>query len=173
MLGTGSRISYTGFGDGVVLRRNADQYEVCFINFGIKEIPVDSSRIHVIEHIPPAEEMDFGPMEKALINVLRTWSDIPETVLLGDRWQGGIMVLQPKDTSLKPKEIPIEVFFNKIIMTRDRLRVMEQRINSSGLSEEEKINLQQYITKIYGSLTTFNVLFKYKDDFFVGESGKD
>jgi hypothetical protein len=173
MLGTGSRITYTGFGDGVVLRRNADLYEVCFITLGIKEIPVDSERIHVIERIAPAEETDFGPIEKALINVLRAWSDIPEPVLLGDRWQGGTLLMQPKDTGLKPKEVPIEVFFNKIIMTRDRLRVMEQRINSSKLSEEEKINLQQYITKIYGSLTTFNVLFKFKEDYFVGESGKD
>jgi hypothetical protein len=105
--------------------------------------------------------------------VLRTWSDIPETVLLGDKWKGGTLVLKSKDMSIKPKEVPIEVFFNKIIMVRDRLRVMEQRINSSNLSEEEKINLQQYITKIYGSLTTFNVLFKFKENYFVGEGGKD
>lgn len=173
MLGLGSRISYTGFGDGVVLRQNGDQYEVCFINLGIKEVPVDSERIHVIEHVAPADEIEFGPIERALIKVLRTWSDIPETVLLGDKWKGGTLVLKSKDVSIKPKEVPIEVFFNKIIMVRDRLRVMEQRINSSNLSEEEKINLQQYITKIYGSLTTFNVLFKFKENYFVGEGGKD
>ncbi len=71
---------------------------------------------------------------------------------------------------LKSKEIPIDGFFHKIVMVRDRLRVMEQRINSSKLEEDEKVNLQQYITRIYGSLTTFNILFADKDDYFVGDS---
>ncbi len=85
------------------------------------------------------------------------------------------MLLQPKDASLKPKEIPIDVFFHKIIMARDRLRVLEQNINSNkNLSDEEKVNLQQYITRIYGSFTTFNVLFKNKEHWFVGEKpGQD
>jgi hypothetical protein len=88
---------------------------------------------------------------------------------LGDKWQGGLLEFKPKDAGLKSKEIPIETFFHKIVMVRDRLRVMEQRINSSKLTDEEKVNLQQYITRIYGSLTTFNVLFKYKEDHFKGE----
>ena len=83
------------------------------------------------------------------------------------------MILQPEDSSLQSKEIPIETFFHKIVMVRDRLRVMEQRINSSkGLNDEEKVNLQQYITRIYGSLTTFNVLFKNKENQFQGERSK-
>ena len=83
------------------------------------------------------------------------------------------MVLYPGDEGLKEKELPIETFFHKIVMIRDRIRVMEQRINSSkNLSDEEKINLQQYITRVYGSLTTFNVLFRYKEDSFVGEKSK-
>ena len=82
-----------------------------------------------------------------------------------------MMILKPRDASLKSKEIPIETFFHKIVMTRDRLRVMEQRINShKGLSGEEKVNLQQYITRIYGSLTTFNVLFDDRDYHFRGDS---
>jgi hypothetical protein len=80
------------------------------------------------------------------------------------------MTLQPGDRNLQSKEIPIEAFFHKIVMVRDRLRVMEQRINSSDLTDEEKVNLQQYVTRIYGSLTTFNILFAEKDDYFVGES---
>ena len=82
------------------------------------------------------------------------------------------MTLKPGDTSLKSKEVPIDVFFNKIVMLRDRLRVLEQRINSHDkLTEEDKVNMQQYITRCYGSLTTFNVLFKYTTDQFVGEKG--
>jgi len=79
------------------------------------------------------------------------------------------LLLQPANLSLKPKEIPIENFFHKIVMLRDRLRVLEQNLNSHpGLSDEEKVNMQQYITRIYGSLTTFNILFADKDHYFVG-----
>ncbi|MGC9355872.1 MAG: hypothetical protein ACP5D9_18640, partial [Mariniphaga sp.] len=83
------------------------------------------------------------------------------------------LLLQPANTELKPREIPIEAFFHKIVMLRDRLRVLEQNINShSVLSDEEKVNLQQYITRIYGSLTTFNLLFAEKEHFFVGAKSK-
>jgi hypothetical protein len=83
------------------------------------------------------------------------------------------MILYPGDKLMKEKEVPIETFFHKIVMVRDRVRVMEQRINASNLTDEEKVDLEQYITRIYGSLTTFNVLFKNKDDQFVGERGKE
>ena len=80
------------------------------------------------------------------------------------------MVLTPGEDGLKSKEVPIETFFHKIVMLRDRLRVLEQNINSHAkLSDEDKVNLQQYITRCYGSLTTFNVLFDRKEDWFVGE----
>ena len=89
---------------------------------------------------------------------------------MGERWQNGKIIIQPADPSLKPKEIPIDDFFHKIVMLRDRLRVLEQNINSSkNLNDEEKVNLQQYITRCYGSLTTFNVLFKNKEQWFVGD----
>ena len=96
-----------------------------------------------------------------------------ENVPLGDRWQNGVMLLQPADKSQKPKEIPIETFFHKLVMARDRLRVLEQQLNAhKQLSDEEKVNLQQYITRIYGSFTTFNILFKNKEHWFTGEKSE-
>ncbi len=97
--------------------------------------------------------------------------DLPQTQL-GARWKGGEMVLKPGDPKLASKSVPIETFFHKIIMVRDRLRVMETQINGHKvLTDNEKVELQQYITRIYGSLTTFNILFKEKGDYFIGQKG--
>lgn len=173
LLGVGSRVRHPAYGDGVVIRLHQAAYEVCFTLHGIKQVGKEYEKWEIVEAIEAGAPVSFGDAEKSLIKILRTWSDVSEVVPLGDRWEGGMLILKPEDESLKPKELPIESFFHKIVMVRDRLRVMEQRINSSkGLSDEEKVNLQQYITRIYGSLTTFNVLFKYKEDQFVGEKSK-
>lgn len=89
------------------------------------------------------------------------------------KFEGGKLELWPKDPNLEAKEIPIETFFNKVVMLRDRLRVLEAKINGhERLTQAEKLELQQYVTRCYGSLTTFNVLFRDKDDHFVGQSGE-
>ena len=171
-LGIGSRVRHPAYGDGVVIRLHKAAYEVCFMMYGIKHVGREYEKWEVVEAIPAVETVSFNEAEKSLIKILRSFSDITEEVPLGERWVNGVLILKPEDENLKPKELPIETFFHKIVMVRDRLRVMEQRINSSKLSDEEKVNLQQYITRIYGSLTTFNVLFKYKEDSFRGESSR-
>ena len=172
-LGIGSRVKHPAFGDGVITAINVAAYEVCYTLYGIKNVGKEYDKWEIIEAIPVQSAVSFSDAERSLIKILKTWSDVSELVPLGDKWKNGTMILKPSDPDLKSKEIPIDVFFHKIVMVRDRLRVMEQRINASkNLSDEEKVNLQQYITRIYGSLTTFNVLFKYKEHSFIGEKTK-
>lgn len=172
-LGIGTRLQHTHFGPGVIVGVRYATYLISFINHGLKE--VDKNDTNLDEIIPEnvTEEIEtHSEVEKSLLKILRLWGGLSETVPLGDRWQGGMMLLQPADKTQKPKEIPIEAFFHKIVMLRDRLRVLEQQVNAhKQLSDEDKVNLQQYITRIYGSLTTFNVLFKNKEQWFVGEKG--
>lgn len=169
LLGIGSRIKHPTYGAGVIIRLHRRIYDVCFIEGGIKPVAKDFA-VEVIEAVEPEYTVSFTEAEDALIKILREWSDVTEVVTIADRWKDGIMILQPGDKSLQSKEITIDIFFNKIVMLRDRLRVMEQKINAHKvLTNEEKVELQQYITRIYGSLTTFNVLFKHKGDQFVGE----
>lgn len=172
-LGIGTRLQHTQFGPGVITGVRFATYMITFINHGTKEI--DKNDTHLDEIIPEnvTEEIEtHSDVEKSLLKILRLWGGITEPTPLGDRWKGGMMLLQPSDKSQKPKEIPVDVFFHKIVMLRDRLRVLEQQINAHKiLSDEDKVNMQQYITRIYGSLTTFNVLFKNKEQWFVGEKG--
>jgi len=173
-LGIGTRLQHTQHGPGVIVGIRYATYLISFIYHGIKEI--DKDDIHLEEIIPEnvTEEIEtHSEVERSLLKILRLWGGISEVVPLGDRWQKGTMILQPADKSLKPKEVPIKDFFHKIVMLRDRVRVMEQQINAHKvLTDEDKVNLQQYITRIYGSLTTFNVLFRNKEQWFVGESSK-
>ncbi|MDX2247355.1 MAG: hypothetical protein SF052_11285 [Bacteroidia bacterium] len=171
-LSIGTRVNHPQYGKGIILDNTKSFYNVAFPNFGEKAIDKNFADLHVIELAPlPEERLSLGDVEKVLIQILRKWHDTGETVHLGSRWKGGTMILKPGDNSLKPKEIPIENFFHKIVMIRDRMRVLEQNINkSSNLSDEEKVNIQQYITRVYGSLTSFNVLFAHRDDYFVGDS---
>ena len=172
-LGIGTRLQHTHFGPGVIVGVKYATYLISFIHHGIKEIDKTDSNLDEIipENVSTEVETTSG-VEKSLLKILRQWSDVTEIVPIGDKWIGGTMSLQAADKSLKPKDIPIDDFFHKIVMLRDRLRVLEQNINSNKkLTDEEKVNIQQYITRCYGSLTTFNVLFKNKEHWFVGDKG--
>jgi hypothetical protein len=174
-LGVGTRLQHTQYGPGVVVGVKYAVYLISFINYGIKEIDkADTNLDEIIPENVTAEVETTSEVEKSLLKILRQWGGLNETVPIGDKWIGGTMLLQTADKSLMPKEIPIDDFFHKIVMLRDRLRVLEQNINSNKkLTDEEKVNIQQYITRCYGSLTTFNVLFKNKEHWFVGEKGKE
>ncbi len=172
-LGIGTRLQHTQYGPGVIAGIRYASYLISFINHGVKEIDKDDPKLEeIIPENVTAEIETHSEVERSLLKILRSWGGITETVPLGDRWQGGILSLQPADKSLKPKEVPVEDFFHKIVMLRDRLRVLEQNINShKKLDDADKVNLQQYITRCYGSLTTFNVLFKNKEQWFMGDKG--
>ena len=174
-LGIGTRLQHTQHGPGVIVGMKFATYLISFINTGVKEIDkTDPQLEEIIPENVSVEVETQSEAEKSLLKILRMWGGITEPVPLGDRWVKGTMILQPADKTLKPKEIPIEDFFHKIVMLRDRLRVLEQNINSSKtLTDEEKVNIQQYITRCYGSLTTFNVLFRNKEQNFVGEKSGD
>ncbi|AUP81494.1 hypothetical protein [Flavivirga eckloniae] len=172
LLGIGSRIEHPEYGKGVVTNVTTQHYWVTFIDSGLETIDLDSE-FDVIEAADgDVDTVSFFDVESSLVEILKKWSDVSEVVPIADKYKGGKLILEPADDSLKPYELPIDTFFHKITMVRDRLRVMEQRINSSDLSEQGKIDLQQYITRIYGSLTSFNVLFKSKSHNFVGQRSK-
>lgn len=98
---------------------------------------------------------------------------IASPVDLGARWQGGELVLVPGNKDTAEKRVPLESFFHKIVMIREKLRVLEQKVNGNEkLADDEKVQLQQYITQCYGTLTTFNVLFADKNDGFVGQKSE-
>ena len=173
LLGIGSRIDHPDYGKGVVTNVTSRHYWITFIDRGLETIDLDSE-FEVIERAgaDDVDSVSLFDVESSLVEILKKWSDASEVVPIGDKWKGGNLILEPGDTALQSKEIPIDTFFHKIVMVRDRLRVMEQKINSSNLDEQEKIDLQQYITRIYGSLTTFNVLFKIKEQQFTGQRSK-
>ena len=166
-IGIGARVRHEKYGEGIVVGMDVTTYKIFFKQVGDKEI----LRSFDLELVEPAQEakdsLSLPDVEFALRRVLEKYSDIQGIVPLGERWVGGKMILKPANTELQSKEIDLDTFFHKIVMVRDRLRVLEQNINSHRvLTDEDKVHLQQYITRAYGSLTTFNVLFKEKSQQF-------
>ncbi|MFN4147372.1 MAG: hypothetical protein ACK4GN_16215 [Runella sp.] len=169
ILGIGSRVRHADFGDGVVINVKSTSYAITFHQHGTKVIKLNAP-LEIIEAVELDTDMvSLFDVEQTLSKILQKWLDATEPVPLGDKWKGGKLILKPGRNDLATKEMPIDAFFHKIVMMRDRLRVLEQRVNASNLDDEDKINIQQYITRIYGSMTSFNLLFKHQEHHFVGE----
>ncbi len=170
LLGIGSRIKTELYGLGVITNLTAQHYWVTFFDKGLETIEIDSE-FEVVEALEndDIDTVSLYEVEKSIKSLLQKWTDITPAVGMAEKWKDGKLVLKPSNNT-QSKEIPINTFFHKIVMVRDRIRVMEQKINSSkNLDDQEKIDLQQYITRIYGSLTTFNVMFQNKQDHFIGD----
>ena len=177
-LTVGTQVEHERYGCGFVYRTSLTNYEIIFERGGKMTFPKTTAMVEmeVVEAAPEAEsnkQLSLAEVENVLSYILDKYNGIDHEVEMSERWNGGTMILQSGNDS-QPKEIPLETFFHKIVMVRDRLRVLEQNINShKKLTDEDKVELQQYISRIYGSLTTFNVLFKDRNDYFVGAGGKE
>lgn len=174
-IGIGARVKHPSLGVGVIYDIDAHSIQVFFREHGEKPIARSFEDLVVIApgvEVEPAE-LDIESVKDALREVLDEDNSLKKPVPLARRWQKGVLEMRSADPSLKSKEVPIEDFFHKIVMMRDRFRVLEQKVNAhTGLSEQDKVEMQQYITRCYGSLTTFNILFEDKEDHFVGQKGE-
>ena len=174
-IGIGARVKHPTLGVGVVYDLDAHSIHIFFREHGEKPIARSFEDLVVIApgvEVEP-EALDLESVKDALREVLDEDNSLQRPVPLARRWQKGILEMRSADPAHKSKEVPIEDFFHKIVMMRDRFRVLEQKINASkDISEQDKVEMQQYITRCYGSLTTFNILFEEKDDHFVGQKGE-
>jgi len=172
MLHIGMKVRHPQYGVGVVKSLTAQTAEIAFDDATRTIAPASSD-------LQPAEPTaTLNELQTPLANLIQDTAHAVVEALglepkdavvdgLATRWQRGTLVMQPAESALQPKEVPLETFFHKIVMIRNNLRVLEQKVNASDkLSDADKFDLQQYITRCYGSLTTFNILFKNKDDQF-------
>lgn len=138
-------------------------------------VPAASAPSPLPRHRPDEEIGELSDMTRSeLIEIIREALGEGEMPALANKWEGGSVVLKPANPELQSREIPIDSLFHKVVMIRDRLRVLEAKLNAHPrLTDAEKVELQSYITKCYGSLTTFNVLFREKADQFVGERSRE
>jgi hypothetical protein len=168
----GMNVRHPQYGLGVVKTISEPTAEIQF-NDGKRTVAPEAAGLEAAEPQIATSGLNL-PLKQFVEEILNAaiqkfGLEKPDSVVekLGARWQGGKIVLHPADTALQTKEAPLETFFHKIVMVRNNLRVLEQKINAhEKLSDGEKVEMQQYITRSYGSLTTFNVLFKEKEDQF-------
>jgi hypothetical protein len=175
----GMKVEHPEYGTGVVKTLSEQSADILFDGV-LRTVSPE------ISHLQPAEPMvTVSGMEIPLTHfieqvieqtahavVSELGLERPESVVdqLGGRWHHGRIVLHPSDPSLQPKEVPLETFFHKIVMIRNNLRVLEQNVNShEKLSDGDKVEMQQYISRCYGSMTTFNILFKNREDQFISK----
>ena len=168
----GQVVYHAGFGTGRVVNLDGERVIVNFVKVGAKFFTHSTAEAELsfepFEDNEDDDRLDNEELKNAIREVLRE-EGIIGTISLGEKWDGGEMLLKPGKAGLQEKSVPIDTFFHKIVMVRNNLRVLEQNINASEkLTDEDKVNLQQYITRCYGSLTTFNVFFADKKDWFVG-----
>ena len=169
----GMKVRHPQYGSGVVKIISESVAEILFDDGNKRAVAPEPSglesadlQVSINGLEMPLKQLVAETLAEALKNqAFQKLNSIVEQ--LGLRWHGGKVVLHPADATLQTKEVPLEVFFHKIVMVRNNLRVLEQKINAhEKLSDGEKVEMQQYITKSYGSLTTFNVLFKEKEGQF-------
>ena len=166
------KIVHPNHGEGVVEKVSTGSAEIRFGNLlrtidpRLADIQVPEPMVKVGEVEVPLKTFVQGIVEST-VNQLGIEQPDVSVSELGLRWQNGKLVMHPADPTLQTKEVPLETFFHKVVMVRNQLRVLEQKINAhEKLSDAEKVEMQQYITRCYGSLTTFNILFKEKEDQF-------
>jgi hypothetical protein len=172
ILTPGMKITHPNHGEGIVEKVAEGSAEIRFGNIlrtidpRLAEISVPEPTVKVGAAEVPLKQLVESIVE-SVIDHLGVEKPDTHVAELGARWHGGKVVMHPADTSLQPKEVPLETFFHKVVMMRNNLRVLEQKINShEKLSDGEKVEMQQYISRCYGSMTTFNILFKNKEDQF-------
>ena len=171
-VGIGSQVNHRSFGNGVVVEIDGDNYTIYFNELAeVKEINREFDGISVLEKVAPEYvPIEISDIENALESILKRSSKLGIPIIpLANKWIDGTVTINAGVEGMQGKDISIRTFFNKIIMVRERLRVLEQNINNHDkLDEADKLHLQQYLTRAYGSLTTFNVLFSEKEDHFKG-----
>ena len=175
-LHVGMKVKHPQYGLGSVKTISEHTAEIKFDD-GVKTVAPDTSGLE-----PGEPQAAISGLDQPLSSFVRETAQAvvaalglekPDTIVenLAQRWHNGKLVIHSSDPSLQTKEVPLEVFFHKIVMVRNNLRVLEQKINAhEKLTDAEKVEMQQYITRSYGSLTTFNILFKSKEDQFSGSS---
>lgn len=168
----GMTVRHPQYGVGTVKSLSESSADILFAD-GRRTVSPDAAGLEPAEPTAAVSGLNV-PLEQFIEQTLQSaisklGLEKPDSQVskLGQRWHGGKMVLHPADATLQTKEIEMEVFFHKIVMMRNQLRVLEQKINGhEKLSDAEKVEMQQYITRCYGSMTSFNVMFKDKEEQF-------